>query len=77
MAPLDVYKRQAQTEGSYISDMVEKLALSHPDISFKFINNNQTKLHTSGNGNRKDTVSYTHLDVYKRQIRMSGYAWVF
>ena len=31
------FLKTAQTEGSYISDMVEKLALSHPDISFKFI----------------------------------------
>ena len=57
------FLKTAQTEGSYISDMVEKLALSHPDISFKFINNNQTKLHTSGNGNRKDiTESFQGVD---------------
>lgn len=57
----------AQTEGSYISDMVEKLALSHPDISFKFINNNQTKLHTSGNGNRKDIIYH----IFGREISSS------
>ena len=45
------FLRTAQTEATYISDMVEKLALSHPNISFKFINNNQIKLHTSGNNN--------------------------
>lgn len=50
------FLKTPQTEGAYISDMVEKLALSHPDISFKYINNNQTKLHTSGNGNRKDLI---------------------
>ena len=50
------FLKSAQTEGAYISDMVEKLALSHPEISFKFINNNQTKLHTSGNGNEKDLI---------------------
>ena len=32
------FLKTAQTEGSYISDIVEKLALSHPDVSFKFIN---------------------------------------
>ena len=58
---------KAQTEGSYISDMVEKLALSHPDISFKFINNNQTKLHTSGNGNRKDIIYH----IFGREISSS------
>ena len=58
------FLKSAQTEGSYIADMVEKLALSHPDISFKFIQNNQTKLHTSGNGNIKDLIYH----VFGREI---------
>ena len=58
------FLKTAQTEGSY---MVEKLALSHPDISFKFINNNQTKLHTSGNGNRKDIIYH----IFGREISSS------
>lgn len=61
------FLKTSQTEGSYISDMVEKLALSHPDISFKFINNNQTKLHTSGNGNRKDIIYH----IFGREISSS------
>lgn len=61
------FLKTAQTERSYISDMVEKLALSHPDISFKFINNNQTKLHTSGNGNRKDIIYH----IFGREISSS------
>lgn len=61
------FLKTAQTESSYISDMVEKLALSHPDISFKFINNNQTKLHTSGNGNRKDIIYH----IFGREISSS------
>lgn len=61
------FLKTAQTEGGYISDMVEKLALSHPDISFKFINNNQTKLHTSGNGNRKDIIYH----IFGREISSS------
>ena len=58
------FLKSAQTEGAYIADMVEKLALSHPDISFKFIQNNQTKLHTSGNGNIKDLIYH----VFGREI---------
>ena len=58
------FLKSAQTEGSYIADMVEKLALSHPDVSFKFIQNNQTKLHTSGNGNIKDLIYH----VFGREI---------
>lgn len=58
------FLKSAQTEGAYIADMVEKLALSHPNISFKFIQNNQTKLHTSGNGNIKDLIYH----VFGREI---------
>lgn len=61
------FLKTAQTEGTYISDMLEKLALSHPDISFKYINNNQTRLHTSGNGNCKDLIYH----IYGREIASS------
>ena len=59
------FLKTAQTEGTYISDMLEKLALSHPDISFKYINNNQTRLHTSGNGNR----NYENYFINGRYIK--------
>ncbi len=52
------------TEAGYISDVVEKLALSHPEVSVRFINNGQTKLHTNGNGNLKDAI----YSVYGRDI---------
>jgi DNA mismatch repair protein MutL len=61
------FLKTPQTESTYISDMLEKLALSHPDISFKYINNNQTRLHTSGNGNRKDLIYH----IYGREIASS------
>lgn len=44
--------------------LVEKIALSHPDISIRFIQNNQNKLYTSGNHNLKDLI-YT---VFGREI---------
>ena len=52
------------TEGSYISTIIEKIALSHPDISIRFISNSQTKLHTSGNGKLKDII----YSIYGRDI---------
>ncbi len=61
------FLKTAQTEGNYIADLMERMALSHPDISFKFINNNQTKLHTSGNGNKRDLIYH----VYGRDIAAS------
>jgi DNA mismatch repair protein MutL len=58
------FLKSAVTEAGYISELLERLALSHPDISFKFINNNQIKLHTSGNTNLKDII----YGVYGRDI---------
>ena len=51
-------------EGNYISSLMEQLALSHPEISFKYIQNKQVKLHTSGNFNVKDVI----YNVYGRDI---------
>ncbi len=50
------FLKSATTEAGYISDLVEHLAMSHPEVSFKFINNGQTRLHTSGNNNLKDII---------------------
>lgn len=58
------FLKTAQTEGNYIGDLMERLALSHPDVSFKFINNGQTKMHTSGNSNEKDMIYH----IYGRDI---------
>ncbi|MGN0484101.1 MAG: DNA mismatch repair endonuclease MutL [Lachnospiraceae bacterium] len=52
------------TEAGYISAMMEHLALSHADISFKFIANGQVKLQTSGNGKLKDII----YQIYGREI---------
>ncbi len=61
------FLKTAQTEGGYINDLMERMALSHPNVSFKFINNGQTKLHTSGNGNEKDLIYH----IYGRDITAS------
>ncbi|ABX42741.1 DNA mismatch repair endonuclease MutL [Lachnoclostridium phytofermentans] len=58
------FLKSAMTEASYISDLMERLAVSHPDISFKFINNNKTVLHTFGNSQLKDIIYH----VYGRTI---------
>ncbi len=58
------FLKTPQTEAGYISDLMERMALSHPDISFKFIQNGQIRLHTSGNGKLKDIIYH----VYGRDI---------
>ena len=58
------FLKTPQTEGAHVADLVEKIALSHPEVSIRFIQNNQNKLHTSGNHNLKDII-YT---VFGREI---------
>ena len=52
------------TEGGYISDIVERIAISHPEVSIRFIVNNQNKLHTAGNSKLKDVI----YAIYGRDI---------
>lgn len=71
------------TEAGYISDLVQRLALSHPEISFKFTNNDQPKLHTMGNHNLKDiiynifgrdiTANILPVNVKNDHIEISGF----
>ena len=58
------FLKSDSSEANYIGTMMEQLALSHPEISFKYIQNNQVKLHTSGNYNVKDVI----YNVYGRDM---------
>ncbi len=58
------FLKQPATEGSYITDLVEHLALSRPDISFKFLLGNQPRFHTSGNGDLREVI----YRIYGREI---------
>lgn len=77
------FLKTPSTEGAHVAELVEKLALSHPEVSIRFIQNNQNKLHTSGNHNLKDIV-YTvfgreiasnllEVTVNKPQVSIHGY----
>lgn len=58
------FLKTGQTEGLYISELVERIAMSRPDISFRLLMNGQNKLYTSGNGKLKDVI-YT---IFGREI---------
>ena len=77
------FLKTPMTEGSHVAELVEKIALSHPEISIRFIQNNQNKLHTSGNHNLKDII-YTvfgreiaanllEVEAKKQDISISGF----
>lgn len=58
------FLKSTVTEAGYVSNYMEQLALSHSDISFKYMVNGQLKLHTSGNGKQKDVI----YSIYGRDI---------
>ncbi|MCI9437136.1 MAG: DNA mismatch repair endonuclease MutL [Lachnospiraceae bacterium] len=58
------FLKQPATEGGYIADLMEHLALSRPDISFKLVLGGQMKFHTSGNGDLREVI----YRIYGREV---------
>ena len=58
------FLKQPQTEGGYVSDLMEHIALSRPDISVKFVSGGQVRFHTSGNGDLKEVI----YRIYGKEI---------
>jgi len=61
------FLKTAMTEASHVNELMIRLALSHPEVSFEFITNNQPKLHTAGNGKLKDVI----YQLFGREIAMN------
>lgn len=61
------FLKQPVTEGGYITDLMEHLALSRPDVSFKLLVGSQMKFHTSGNGDLKEVI----YRIYGRDVAAS------
>jgi len=61
------FLKSPMTEGNYIQELLERLALSNPSISFRFISNGKDRFATAGNGNLKDTI----YELYDREIASS------
>lgn len=61
------FLKQPATEGGYIVDLMEHLALSRPDVSFKLLVGSQMKFHTSGNGDLKEVI----YRIYGRDVAAS------
>ncbi len=54
------FLKTVTTEASYITELITRLALSHPDVSFKYIVNGSNKIATSGNGVLKDVIYHIY-----------------
>lgn len=71
------------TEAGYVEQIMVHMALSHPDIAFKFIHNSKNKMYTSGNGNIKDIIYHLYgrevaaallpISVKSQTISVDGY----
>lgn len=61
------FLKTAMTEGGYINELMERMALSRPDISFKYMNNGKVLLHTTGGNELKDIIYH----VFGRDVAMS------
>lgn len=77
------FMKTPATEGSYIYDLVCRMAMSHPDVSFKFIMNGADKLFTSGNGRLKEIIYHIYgrditnnlleINAANEQVKITGY----
>ncbi len=77
------FLKQPQTEGGYVIDLMEHMALSRPDVAFKLTVNNQLKFNTSGNGNLKEVIyriygretaaNLVEIQTKSQGIAVSGY----
>ena len=62
--PRKKFLKQPRTEGSYVADLMEHLAMSNPKVSFKFLLNGQTRFYTTGSGGLREIV----YRIYGKEI---------
>lgn len=77
------FLKTPMTEAGHVQDLLMRLALSHPEVAFQFVNNGQEKLRTSGNGKLKDVIynvygrdvaaNLLEMDFEKGGLKMTGY----
>lgn len=77
------FLKSATTEAGYVEQMMVHIALSHPEISFKFIYNNKNKIYTSGNGKVKDIIYHIYgrdvagalipLEAQNEDVKVTGF----
>ena len=58
------FLKKDSTEGNSVAGILDKLALSHPEISFRFIRDGKEQLHTPGDGKLSSTI----YAVYGREF---------
>lgn len=77
------FLKTAMTEAGHVQDLLMRLALSHPEVGIRFLNNGQEKLRSSGSGKLEEVIYQIYgrdvaanllkLDFEQSQIRICGY----
>lgn len=77
------FLKTAMTEAGHVQDLLTRLALSHPEVAIRFLNNGQEKLRTSGSGKLKEVIYHIYgreiaanirqVEYEKNGIKISGY----
>lgn len=62
------FLKKDTTEAGYIADIVEKFVLSHPDVSFRFINNGKQVLFSAGDGSMVNAIYTVYGKDYARSV---------
>ena len=60
------FLKSSVTEAGYVGDLISRLALSRPDVRFKYSSGGQLRLSTSGNGNLKEVI----YQVFGRDVAL-------
>lgn len=77
------FLKTAMTEAGHVQDLLTRLALSHPEVAFRFLNNGQERLRTSGSGKLKEVIysiygreiaaNVQEIDFEKHKIHITGF----
>lgn len=73
----------SMTEGAYVAELMQHIAMSHPDVSVSYIQNGQTRFFTSGNGELSEIIYRIYgkdvseqmipIDCEKNGVQVTGF----
>lgn len=77
------FLKSAKTESSYVTDYVQRIALGHRQVGFKYVANQQTKLHTKAGNSLEEAILYVFgkavasqlipVNYQTEQVQIDGY----
>ncbi len=68
------FLKKPATEGGYVSEVVNRIALGHSDIAIRYINNGNTIMQTNGNGDVRSAILYIYGKQMAEQMLKVSYS---